>query len=114
MALRTLYRERKTILEQYPGAGVWSAQHRSARTAYLSISSAVRLAGVAETQIKSLALYLLVTGCNVPGAVAAAAAGCTKQNVSKQIRKIEDRRDDGEFDRTVSQLEMSLLHLEAY
>lgn len=54
---------------------------------------------------RSAVLYLLVTCGNVPGALAARAAGCTKQNVSKLLRKVEERREDAAFDAELSRLE---------
>lgn len=54
------------------------------------------------------ALYLLVIACNVPGATAARVAGCSKQNVSKAIARIEALRDDPAFDAELMRLEERL------
>jgi|GEM_PF-1867190 hypothetical protein len=53
-------------------------------------------------------LYLLVVCCNVPGALAARAYGCSKQNVSKALRAVEDRRDDPQYDAELARLEAML------
>lgn len=82
---------------------------RAARIALAGIDMAVEAAGVSPPRARRpAALYLLVTGCNVPGAIAARAAGCTKQNVSKLLGRVESLRDDAEFDARLTALERRL------
>ncbi len=57
-----------------------------------------------ERQVTS-GLYLLVMCCNVPGALAARAYGCSKQNVSKAMGAVENRRDDPDYDAELARLE---------
>lgn len=57
---------------------------------------------------KQTALYLLVTGANVPGALAARVYGCSKQYVSKALSEIEDRRDDPVFGAGLDRLEQMI------
>lgn len=80
---------------------------RAARTALLGIHAAAAWAGVPPEHQQTTALYLLVTRCNLPGAVAAEALGCSRQNVSQVLRRVEDRRDDPDFNRVLEQLEQA-------
>lgn len=57
---------------------------------------------------RTAAYYLLVVGCDVPGALAAKAAGCSKQNISKALRAVEDRRAGAVFDAEMTALERQL------
>lgn len=60
---------------------------------------------IPEERRVTSALYLLVVCCNVPGALAARAYGCSKQNISKALRAVEDRRDDPDYDAELARLE---------
>lgn len=82
---------------------------RAARIALAGVSAAVHVSAVPPVYRKAAALYLLVTVANVPGAVAATAAGCTRQNVSKLVRLMEDRRDDAALDNALDELERVIL-----
>lgn len=83
---------------------------RAALTAWRGVGFAVEATGIAPADAPYARLYLLVTGCNVPGALAAEVAGCTKQNVSKACRAIEDRRDtDPSLDALLERLEHQLM-----
>lgn len=70
---------------------------------------ALRQSEIDPERRQSVALYLLVVVANVPGATAARAAGCTKQNVSKLLRRVQDRRDDPAFDAALSRLEAEFM-----
>lgn len=74
---------------------------------------AVRLALTATTidprERRATELYLLVTGLGVNQVLAAEVAGCTKQNVSKLVASVEDRREDSAFDRQLAALERAIL-----
>lgn len=74
----------------------------------------VAQSGLPPERQKTTAIYLLVTGFNVPGAAAAAALGCSKQNVSKLLRKVEDRREDAAFDAVLSRLEREVFGEESF
>jgi hypothetical protein len=80
----------------------------AARIAYRALTVA------AETTIgegaPQAALYLLVTGANVPGALAARVYGSSKQYVSKALRQVEDRREDPKFDQAMAALEQRLFN----
>lgn len=78
---------------------------RAVTIAYRAIRMAVAQSGLPERQHTPVALYLLVVVCGVPGAAAATAAGCTKQNVSKSVRGVEERREDASFDLALTRLE---------
>lgn len=81
---------------------------RAAELGLRLVRAAVDEAGLSPRLRGPATLYLLVTLYNVPGAVAAAAAGCTRQNVSKILRSIEDRLDDPRFARQMAKLEERL------
>lgn len=55
--------------------------------------------------VRQRALYLIVTGFDVPLSQAALAAGISKQAVSKALRRIEDQRDDPEVDQMLDRLQ---------
>lgn len=81
---------------------------RAARVAAIGVRAAVEAADLAPERRGPAVLYLLTTGCNLPGAIAAAALGCTKQNVSKQLGRVETLRDDPAFDAALARLEAQL------
>lgn len=81
---------------------------RAGQIAWRGIQIALSAAGVGRAQRPAVGYYLLVTGGNVPGALAAEIVGCSRQNVSKLLRKVEDRRDDPEFNAVLDRLERRL------
>ncbi|CAN7375121.1 hypothetical protein LJR231_002251 [Phyllobacterium sp. LjRoot231] len=125
-ALRSIEKERKAVLEMFPMHVTLPAIEdmdpdqlarptkkarevtRAASLALRGIQAAVNVSILPEADRKSAALYLLVTGGNVPGAIAASIAGCTKQNISKLLRSVEERRGNSGFDRELSTLEQQL------
>lgn len=83
-------------------------ERRAIEIAHRGISVAVAASGLSAEQRVTASYYLLVTGCNVPGALAAQVLGCTKQNISKALRKVEDRRDDPAFDAALAKIEKAM------
>lgn len=81
---------------------------RAAQIAAVGIQAMVASTALPARARRSVEVYLLVTGCNINGATAAALAGCTKQNVSKLLRSVEARRDDPRFDQVLAGLERQL------
>lgn len=83
---------------------------RAAKLALRGIQAAVALSGIAPERQTTAAFYLLVLVGNVPAAIVAEAAGCTRQNISKALGKVEDRRDeDREFGAAMDRLEAQLM-----
>lgn len=83
---------------------------QAALIAFKGIKAAVApLTQLSGAERRALEIYLLVTACNVNQVTAAAVAGCTKQNVSKRMRHIEDRREAADFDALVERLERGIL-----
>lgn len=80
-------------------------ESRAGQVAWQGISLAVANSRVPPERAQSTALYLLVTGCNLPGALAAEVVGCTKQNVSQLLAAVEDRRELPEYDAELGRLE---------
>lgn len=81
---------------------------RAARVAAIGITGAVEAAGLAAELRRPAVLYLLVTGCNLPGATVASIAGCTKQNVSKHLARLEAAREDPRIDAALERIEQKL------
>lgn len=81
---------------------------RAGLVAWRGIEFAVASSAIPPDRRQTAAIYLLVTGCNLPGALAGEIVGCTKQNVSQVLRKVEDRRDDPIFDAELKRLERTL------
>lgn len=80
---------------------------RAGEIAWRGIQAAVATSAVPPERRRTTALYLLVTGCNVPGALAAEVLGCSKQNVSQNLRSVEDRRDaDPHYNAELERLEL--------
>lgn len=73
-----------------------------------AVRALVATSSIPDERHSTSALYLLVTCCNVPGALAGRAYGCSKQNVSKALRAVEDRREDPEYDAELARLEAIL------
>jgi len=78
---------------------------RAARASYAGIRAAVGASTFTPDERRAVEIYLMVTACNLPGAVVGKAAGCSKQNVSKLLRAVEDRREQADYDRRLSALE---------
>lgn len=81
---------------------------RAAAVAAIGVNAVVDSSDLAEDLRRPVTLYLLVMGCNLPGATVAAIAGCSKQNVSKHLRRIESARSDMKFDQALERLETKL------
>lgn len=81
---------------------------RAAQIAAVGIDAALASSDLAKDLRRPAALYLLVVGCNLPGATVAQAVGCTKQNVSKHLKRVEDAREDPAFDAALGQIEARL------
>jgi len=82
---------------------------RASQVGLIGLRLAVEAAGVAPERREPATLYLLVTACNVPGALAAEIVGCSKQNVSQVLSRVEDRREDPDFDAVLDRLERMIL-----
>lgn len=104
-ALRAAGRE--VPLECAAFGGRATSLRSAARIAYAGILAAVT-ARVPAEHCRKVALYLLVTGANVPSATAGRVYGCTKQYVSKAMHQVEDLREDPELDRVLAELEGQL------
>jgi hypothetical protein len=85
-------------------------QARAARVALMGIQAAVATSGIPPERQTTAAFYLLVTVCNVPAATVAEAYGCSRQNISKALGGVEDRRDaDPAFEAAIGRLEAQLM-----
>lgn len=82
---------------------------RAARAALTGIRAAVVTSGFDDDDRRAVEIYLLVTACNLPGAIAADAAGCSKQNVSKLLRAVEDRRERPDYEIRLGRLEAMIV-----
>ncbi|TPW33228.1 hypothetical protein FJU08_01295 [Martelella alba] len=82
---------------------------RAAVTALKAIRIAVAASPLLSRRQQVVETYLLVTVCNVTGATAASALGCTKQNVSKHQRTVERLRENTAFDQALSEIETAML-----
>lgn len=78
---------------------------RAARAALSGIRCAVAASAFAPRERRAVETYLMVTACNLEGATVAEVLGCSKQNVSKLCRAVEDRRERADYDRALSALE---------
>ena len=85
---------------------------RAARLAQIGVGAivddAIRAGELPGRMRLPVQLYLLVNGCNLPGATVASIAGCTRQNVSKHIARVEDLRDQPSFERVLTSIETRL------
>ena len=67
-------------------------------------------AALAASDARHLAMYLAHTGLGWPLARVGFAFGRDRTTVGHACRKVEDRRDDAAFDRSVEELEACLRH----
>ena len=82
---------------------------RATRMAFLGIRAAVAQSAIAPDLQMTASYYLLNIIGNVPAALIAEARGCSKQNISKALPKVEDRRDaDPIFGAELDRLEAAL------
>lgn len=82
---------------------------RAARIALKGIRFALFQAAIKPADRRSVEIYLLVTGCGVKGTLAAEVCGCSKQNVSKLIQAVEERRELRDYDKAITALEAAIL-----
>lgn len=80
-------------------------QRRAASIALKGVRLALSASKVRQSDRRSVEIYLLVTTCGVSQPLTADICGCTKQNVSKLLRRVEYRRDDRAFDEAIAELE---------
>lgn len=66
---------------------------RGAQLAAIGVKALVDQAPIDEELRRPVSLYLLVTACNLPGATVAIVAGCSKQNISKMVARVERLRE---------------------
>lgn len=78
---------------------------RAASVALKGIRFALSASKVRPTDRRSVEIYLLVTACGISQPLTADVCGCTKQNVSKLLRAVEDRRDEDVFEAALSEVE---------
>lgn len=105
-ALRAIERQVPDELAAFaPGRSNLEA---AAGVAFKGLLASVHLS-VPPEQAKKVALYLLVTCCNVPSTTAGRVYGCTKQYVSKAIRQVEDLREDPIIGPALREIEAKLV-----
>jgi hypothetical protein len=80
-------------------------QRRAASIALKGVRLALSASKVREMDRRSVEIYLLVTTCGMSQPLTAYVCGCTKQNVSKLLKRVEDRRDNRAFDEAIAELE---------
>jgi hypothetical protein len=81
----------------------------AARVAWAGIRLAVAASQIPEERELTTAYYLMVTICNLKLVDVAKLIGCSKQNLSKAVRQVEERREDAEFDAMIGDLEQQFL-----
>lgn len=82
-----------------------SLSRRAASVALKGVRFAISSSKVRPQHRRAVEIYLLVTMCGVSQPLTADVCGCTKQNVSKLLKSVEDRRDNRELDEAIMQLE---------
>lgn len=81
-------------------------------TVYPGAPTARRRVSYADRRRRQLALYLAVVARGLPVRHVAFAAGVTPRGVRHALSMVEERRDDPNFDRQISQLEERLTCLQ--
>lgn len=81
---------------------------RAAGVALKGIRFSLATSELQPADRRAAEIYLLVTICGISQPLAAEVCGCTKQNVSKLLKVVEDRRDDPAFDAALELLEAAL------
>jgi hypothetical protein len=75
------------------------------RVTYRAVRALVEVSMIPSPLRITAAYYLVCTYCNVRGLTLARVIGVSKQNISKALKKVEDRRDDPDFDAELTRLE---------
>lgn len=81
---------------------------RAAVMALKGIRLALAASSIRPADRRAAEIYLLVTLCGASQPLAATVCGCTKQNVSKLLREVENRRDDALLDGELARLEAGM------
>jgi len=79
-----------------------------ARERRMRLGDVLEPRGRERQRARAIASYLAVIGFNACGKHVASAAGVPRHTVEKQVRRVEDRRDDPRFDGWLSKLEGQL------
>ncbi len=105
-ALRTIAQRRQAALKSFEVAETDGDDRvRAAIVALRGIRAVLVAADIVKDDRRAIEIYLLVTLCGVNQSTAAQACGCTKQNINKLLKAVEDRRDAPHFDAALSRLE---------
>lgn len=105
-ALRTIAQRRQAALKSFEVAEIDGDDRvRAAIVALRGIRAVLVATDIVEGDRRAIEIYLLVTMCGVNQSTAAQACGCTKQNINKLLKAVEDRRDAPHFDTALSRLE---------
>lgn len=108
-AIRTIAARKRASEAMFEAAEVNDDIRRAVTVTLKGIRAALSQGAVKPVDRRSVEIYLLVTSCGVNGTLAAEVCGCTKQNVSKLLRSVEERREAPDYDQAIAALEAAIM-----
>lgn len=104
-AIRTIAARQRASEAMFDGAEANDGVRKAVTMALKGIRAALVHSAIRPGDHRSVEIYLLVTACGVNGTLAAEVCGCTKQNVSKLLKSVEERREAADYDQAIAGLE---------
>jgi len=108
-AIRTIAARKRASETMFEAAEDNDELKRAVSVTLKGIRAALGQSDIRSADRRAVEIYLLVTACGVNGTLAADICGCTKQNVSKLLRSVEERRETPEYDHAIAALEAAIM-----
>lgn len=108
-AIRTIAARKRASELMFEAAEANNELKRAVLITLKGIRAALASSSIRPADRRSVEIYLLVTACGVNGTLAADVCGCTKQNVSKLVSAVEERREVRDYDETIAALEAAIM-----
>lgn len=108
-AIRTIGQRKRVADIMFESAEATDETRRAVIMTLKGIRAAIGTSPLRAADHRSVEIYLLVTVCGVNGTLAAEVCGCTKQNVSKLLRSVEQRREAADYDQAIAALEAAFI-----
>lgn len=108
-AIRTIAARKRASEVMFETAEATDDTRRAVTMTLRGIRAALAHAAIKPADRRSVEIYLLVTACGVNGTLAADVCGCTKQNVSKLLKSVEERREADDYDQAIAGLEAAIM-----
>lgn len=108
-AIRTIAARKRASEMMFEAAEDNDELKRAVAVTLKGIRAALCQSEIRAADRRAVEIYLLVTACGVNGTLAAEICGCTKQNVSKLLKSVEERREATDYDQAIAALEAAIV-----